>query len=127
MLEPASPSLLAVDLGQFISAQTIKEEQPCRPLYTLRRDSEVIKRTGVRNLLVGQDEGLQLQLAAVRLQDQDLEEVCGDGHVVLADDLVLHPALPVLLQAREVERPGAAVDIAVQLREDSILESPAPN
>ena len=42
--------------------------------------------------------------------------MCGDGHVVLADDLVLHPALPVLLQAREVERPGAAVDIAVQLR-----------
>ena len=115
MSEPSSPSFLSVDLGQFIPAEAVKEEQSCRSLHTLRRDPEVVERSGVRDLLVGQYERLQLQLAAVRLEDQDLEEVRWDGHVVLADDLVPHPVPPVLLRAREVERSRAAVHVTVQL------------
>ena len=71
------------------------KEQSRGPLNALDGHQEALQRDRLIHRCVGHHIGAEFDLPTCRLQDQNLEEVGGHRHVVLANDLVLHVGLPI--------------------------------
>lgn len=89
------------------------KEEARGSLNALDRNQEPFQGDFIIHRAVGHHVGAQLNLPTLFFQDEHLEEMGGDSHIVLPNHLVLHIHLPIGLHPGQEEGSCADIDIPV--------------